>query len=89
MLDAGHSWCVTPVSSDIKISMLRAVQHFKHNGLTVEEANLSNMQESLEISLVNFYKMSYVPSCLDDVNGKVIFFFKHLQKKLFLIFFLI
>lgn len=77
MLDAGHSWGVTPVSNDIKISMLKAVQHFKHNGLTVDEANLPNMQESLEISLVNFYKMSFVPSCLDDVNnGKVVFFFQ-------------
>lgn len=71
MLDAGQSFCVTPVSNDIKISMLRAVQHFKHNGLTVDEAKIPNMQDTLEISLVNFYKMSFVPSCLDDVNGKV------------------
>lgn len=72
MLDAGHSFCVTPVSYDIKMSMLRAVQHFKDNGLAVDEANLSNMQESLEISLVNFYKMSFVPCCLDDVNNGVV-----------------
>lgn len=62
--DLGFSYMNVPVQSDIKLAMLKALQHFKSNGLHVEEAKFKNLHETLEMGLALFFNLDDPPALL-------------------------
>lgn len=62
--DAGEALSFVPVDTDIQLSMKRALDHFKSNGLFVKRATHLNLSDSFEIGVSLLLGIKEMPDLL-------------------------
>lgn len=57
------------MQEEIKIAIRNAVEHFRMNGLCVNEAPMDSLQELIECGLAQFFTIKDIPLILRDIEN--------------------
>lgn len=65
LIDEDFTFTRSPVDSDFKVAILRAIKHFENNGMTPKEVKIKDLAKSLEVTLAAAFDIE-TPSILNN-----------------------